>query len=186
MTRWISSTGQPEWEALFTGFARSAYRLEGQQVYGDAGQDEYVAQFLSGRPVEVDWAWYDRVMREKTRGGRRNVKVRIVVEPPTPYTRMELSVYPHMVQAGEEIRVLAVQMGDWPAGQPHHDYWLFDDRDVWRLHYHENFHFKGAELIDDPAVVAEHLRWRDLALAESVPLDEYLAARSTDREHTTA
>lgn len=36
-----------------------------------------------------------------------------------------------------------------PGGRPPelrlHDYWLFDYRDVWRMHYHENFRFAGAE-----------------------------------------
>jgi hypothetical protein len=58
---------------------------------------------------------------------------------------------------------------------------------VWNMHYYENFRFAGAELLDDPDDVSQHLRWRDLALARAVPLNEYLAAReSADSETTTA
>ena len=110
-----------------------------------------------------------------------------MVEPPTPYTRLELTPYPKMAEAGEDIHILACQQGEWPSEQPHHDFWLFDDRDVWRMHYHENFHFKGAELLDDPASVAEHRRFRDLALTHAVPLHDFLASRhANDQERTTA
>ncbi|MBA2322938.1 MAG: hypothetical protein H0V92_02580, partial [Pseudonocardiales bacterium] len=60
---------------------------------------------------------------------------------------------------------------------PRHDYWLFDDRDVWRMHYNADLTFHGAELIEDEAAIAQHLVWRDLALALAEPLKDYLAAR---------
>jgi hypothetical protein len=33
--------------------------------------------------------------------------------------------------------------------------------------------------------VSQHLRWRDIALARAVPLNEYLAARESDDSETT-
>lgn len=185
MTRWIGAGDRHEWTGLFTGYQESAYRLECQQVYGSDGQDENLAQFLSGRPVEIDWNGFDRSTRAQVDAGRTKTKVRIVVEPATPYTRLELTLYPRMAAAGEDIRIIEVSQGNWPAELPHHDYWLFDDRNLWRLHYHENFRFKGAELLDDPDVVTEHLRWRDLALCQAVPLDDYLASRRTDDQERT-
>lgn len=186
MTRWITA-GDAAWGALFTTYRESAYRLECQQVYCSAAEDEALAKFLSGRPVDIDLSWSNARTRAQRALGRTKTKVRIVVDPPTPYTRLELSQYPRMAEAGEEILILATPQGEWPADQPHHDYWLFDEHDVWRMHYHENFRFKGAELLDDPQAVAEHLAWRNSALAEAVPLHEYLAALPTDhQERTTA
>lgn len=176
MSRWIGRTDSDEWSALFTGFRVSAYRLECQQVYCSPVQDASLARFLAGLPLELDLSWTTSRTREQAAVGRSTVKVRIVVEPPTPYTRLELAVYPQLMSAGEDIRVVAVQQGDWPEQLPHHDYWLFDDQEVWRLHYHENFHFKGAELLDDPDKVTDHRRWRDIALAHSVPLEQYVTS----------
>lgn len=186
MSRWIDAADREAWSALFTGYEESAYRLEGQQMYSSQVQDEHLARFLSGQPLDIDWTWFRSTLRAQIEAGRRQVKVRIVVEPPTQYTQLELLLYPEMAAAGEEIRIIAVQQGDWPEDQPHYDYWIFDDRDVWRLHYHENFHFKGAELLDDPD--ARHRRQRDLALAMAVPLEHYLATRAPtdDQERTTA
>jgi hypothetical protein len=108
--------------------------------------------------------------------------VRIVVEPPTLYTRWELSRYPDNVDAGEDVRIIAVPEGERPLELPMHDYWLFDERDVWKMHYHENFRFAGAELLDDPEELKQHLHWRDIALDLAVPLHDYLAAREPDEE----
>lgn len=176
MTRWLPA-GSPEWGGLFTSYQASAYRQEGQQFYCSAVQDAALAQFLADRPVEIDLSWANSRTIRQVALGRTLTKVRIVVEPQTPYTRLQLRVYPEMAKAGEDIRILAVQMGDWPDGLPHHDYWFFDDRDLYRMHYHENYYFKGAELIVEPNLVDQHRRARDLALAQAVPLDDYLATQ---------
>jgi hypothetical protein len=189
MNRWIRSTKDPDWARLFTSYTRTAYRLEGQQMYSSPVEDEHLATFLSGRPVEFDLTWRLSKTRAQAAIGRTKMTVRIVIEPPTAYTRLELTIYPRMVEAGEEIRIIAVPQGERPCELPRHDYWLFDDHDVWRMHYHENFRFAGAELLDDSDAIAEHLHWRDLALARSVPLDEYLASREPTpepQERTTA
>lgn len=187
MTRWIGATTDPAWAALFTDYERSAFRLEGQQMYSNAAEEAHLARFLAGKPLDFDLTW--RLSRTRARRHERTTTtVRIVVEPPTIYTRWELTVYPLLVDAGEDVRIIAVPEGGRPTELPLHDFWLFDDRDVWKMHYHENFRFAGAELLDDPEVVAQHLRWRDLALARAVPLREYLASRGgpDDSETTNA
>ncbi|MGQ0573661.1 MAG: DUF6879 family protein [Pseudonocardia sp.] len=187
MTRFIGDADDAEWAALFTSYQRSAYRLEGQQMYSSSEEDEYLVEFVSGRPHTIDLSWRLSKARAQLAAGRTKSLVRIVVEPPTAYTRLELTVYPQLTAAGEDIRIIAVPQGGRPPELPMHDYWLFDDRDVWKMHYYENFRFAGAELLDDPEVVAQHLRWRDLALARAVPLDEYLASRATiDKERSPA
>jgi hypothetical protein len=126
-------------------------------------------------------------MRQDAATGRTKIIVWIVVEPPSPYTRLELAVYPQMARTGDDIRIIAVPQGGRPPELPLHDYWLFDEREVWKMHYYENFRFAGAELLDGPGVVAEHLRWRDLALSRAVPLHDYLASREADiPENATA
>lgn len=187
MIRWIGDDDTAEWAALFRSYQRSAYRLEGQQVYSSPAEDAYLATFLAGKPVELDLSDRRERMRHDAATGRTKIIVRIVVEPPTPYTRLELAVYPQMARTGDDIRIIAAPQGRRPPELPLHDYWLFDEREVWKMHYYENFHFAGAELLDDPDVVAEHLRWRDIALSRAVPLHDYLASREADiPESTTA
>lgn len=186
MNRWIDESQDTEWAALFTGYTRSAFRLEGQQMYSSPVEDAHLATFMSGRRVEVDLSRRLNRTRPQIAAGRTKTTVRIVVEPPTAYTRMELTIYPQMVAAGEDVRIIAVRQGQRPPELPLHDYWLFDDRDVWKMHYDENFRFAGAELVDDPELVNDHLRWRDVALAQSVPLREYVSAEGvTDRQEST-
>jgi hypothetical protein len=187
MTRYIESTKDPEWAGLFENFQNSAYRLEGQQMYSSPTEDAALARFSAGHPAGLDLTWRIAQGRASTAAGKIETIVRIVVEPPTAYTRLQLSVYPEFAAAGEDIRIIAVPQGSRPTELPPYDYWLFDDREVWKLHYYENFRFRGAELLDDPDAVEEHLRYRDLALALAVPLHEYLASRpADDQERTTA
>lgn len=178
MSRWIRTTKDPEWAALFTGYAKSAYRLEGQQIYSNDKEDAALARFLAGEPLDLDLSWAIPKLKAQIAAGRKHATVRVVVEPPTDYTRLELAIYPEFTAVGEDIRIISVPEGSWPEDVPRHDYWLFDDRDVWRMHYHENHRFAGAELLDDGPAIADHLQWRDAALAQSVPLDDYLAART--------
>lgn len=177
MSHWIHTTKDPEWAKLLTTYTTSAYRLEGQQTCSNPNEDAHLARFLAGERAEFDLS--KRLSRTRTQiaAGRAKTTVRVVVEPPTDYTRMELTIYPQMVAAGEDIRIIAVPEGSWLAGLPRHDYWLLDDRDVWRMHYGDDFRFAGAELLEGEDVIADHLQWRDTALAQAVPLHDYLAAR---------
>ena len=176
MTKWLSGD-DPEWAAQFTSYTESAYRLEGQQQYCSPGQDAAVARFLAGQPADIELGRSLERIRTQAARGLSRTKVRVVVEPPTPYTRWQLTQYPRYIEAGEDVLVLAVPMGDWPAGLPHHDYWFFDDQYLWRMHYHENFYWKGAELIEDPAEIEEARRARDLAVSLAVPYADYLKSK---------
>jgi len=178
MSHWIRPGDDDEWAALFTGFTESAYRLECQQVYSNDKEDVALARFLAGEPHGTDLSWAISKLRAQIAAGRTQTNVRVVVEPPTDYTRLELAIYPEMAAAGEDVRIIAVPEGSWPAGLPRYDYWMFDERDVWRMHYADDHQWAGAELLDDEAAIADHLEWRDLALSQSVPLNDYLGARA--------
>lgn len=181
MSRWINGTSDPAWPALFEQFKKSAYRLEGQQTYSNDAEDEAVERFRRGEGfIPLDpWPAIDHV-RQSVAKGLTRTRVRVVEEPPTDYTRMELAAYPYLVEAGEDIRIISIGEGEWPSGLPRYDYWLFDDHDVWRMHYGDDHRFRGAELIEDEDSIRQHLQWRERALAQAIPLDEYLASRQTE------
>jgi Family of unknown function (DUF6879) len=172
----ITSTASPQWARLFTAFTRSAFRLEGLQHYAEPGEAEAFARFCAGQVPQVDLSWWLGLARGHICAGRSMSRVRIIEEPPTDYTRFELACYPAMVEAGDDIRIIAGPPGTVRHGLPPHDFWLFDDRDVWVLTYDPDGVFRYAELLDDPRVVADHLRWRDLALAQSISVHDYLVA----------
>lgn len=175
MAPMITSTASPEWTRLFTTFTRSAFRLEGLQHYAEPDEAEAVARFCAGQDPEVDLSWWLGLARGHTSAGRIMSRVRIIEEPPTDYTRFELACYPAMVEAGDDIRIIAGPPTAVHHGLPSHDFWLFDDRDVWVLTYDPAGVFLCAELLDDPRAVADHLRWRDLAVAQSISVHDYLS-----------
>lgn len=177
MSRWIRPADTAEWLSLFEDFKQSAFRLEGLQTYDATGEEEAVARFVADGSYDLDLSWWASMARGHVASGHKMTRVRVIVEPLTDYTRFELAGYPQMVAAGDEIRIVVAREGSWPEGLPQHDYWLFDDRDVWQMHYDDAYAFVGAELLTDPDRIAEHLSWRDAAIAQSVTLETYLAER---------
>ena len=173
--RIIGTIPGEEWGSLFTGFTRSAFRLETFQHYSAPDEVEAVTRFRAGEDPRIDLAWWTDLARKHTAAGRAMSRVRIIIEPPSEYTRFELIAYPVMAAAGDDIRIISVQPGEWPADVPHHDYWVFDDRDVWVLNYDREGVLQSAELQDDDQVVLDHLHWRDVALAQAIPIGDYLA-----------
>jgi hypothetical protein len=171
VSRWILSTDRAEWGQLFTAYQHSSYRLEAQQIYSNP--NERVEQFLAGTAEPPTYEWRLSRVRDRIAAGATKTTVRVVVEPPTDYTRMEMYYYPILAAGGEDIRVIVLAEGEWPEGLVDYDYFVFDERDVWRMHYNEDFSFRGAELLDGAEALAEHLRWRDVALAHAMPLREY-------------
>ena len=180
MARRIASTSSPEWIALFTGFARSAFRLETLQHYTAADEADAFARFRAGQDPEVDLSWWLGLVAGHHAAGRSMVRVRVVIEPPTDYTRFELAHFPMMVDAGDDIRIIATTEDTWPAALPRHDFWIFDD-DVWFLEYDDAGVFLGAEALVDPGAIAEHMRWRETAMAHAIPVYDYLASATARR-----
>lgn len=173
MSRWVLGTENEKWDKFFVDYQASSYRLEAQQIYSSPIEDERVEQFLAGTAEPPSYEWRLSRVHERIAAGATKTTVRIVVEPPTDYTRMEMFYYPILTAGGEDVRVITVPDGDWPEGLVDYDYYLYDERAVWRMHYHDDYSFRGAELLEGPDVLTQHLRWRDIALAQAIPLHEY-------------
>lgn len=180
MSRWIAPEDDEQWGSLFTTFRKSAFHFECQQVYSNETEDAALVRFLAGQPHDLDLSWVLPKLEAQIAAGHTHTTVRVVVHPLTDYTRLQLAVYPEIAAAGEDIRIVAVADGEWPADLPTYDYWLFDERDVWRMHYHADHTFRGAELVDSEGAPAQHLQWRDTALSRAVSLRDYLS-RSASR-----
>ncbi|NML50048.1 hypothetical protein HHL19_10245 [Streptomyces sp. R302] len=162
-------TGE-EFGRLFDSFERTAFRLETLDTYDVAEEQEEIARFLAGEYMGPEWddnPW----VRSMTGKGKRVSRVHVLTSPWTDYLRYELAAYPGNIKAGESIGIIdrAEQSAD---GLPDHDFWLFDDRDVYRMHYTPEGAFVGGELLPADRL-PEYQGHRDRALAAAVPFADY-------------
>ncbi len=161
----------PEFSQLFRTFEHTAFRLETRDYYYSPNETEALRQFVANQPVDMDWFqnWLTMI-RETTSEGRRFIRVRVVSVPLTDYSRFGVFCSKHTNAAGEDIRYLT---RDQVAELPDYDYWLFDSRKLVRMHFNEQEHFLGGEIIEDPAIIVQHNYWRDAAWHYAVRRDDF-------------
>jgi hypothetical protein len=131
--RGIESVDSEEFGQFFTSFEHTAYRLETLQRYDVSYELEPFRAFLADEPRPHDPSKERRtaMIRNAAAEGKALQRVHVIAEPPTDYLRYELMwSYAPNVRAGEDIRILPIQPGQWPD-LPHRDYWLFDTHDLW-------------------------------------------------------
>ncbi|MEU8538443.1 DUF6879 family protein [Streptomyces sp. NPDC048717] len=162
-------TGE-EFGRLFEIFERTAFRLETLDVYDVEDEREEMSRFFAGEDMGPEWEdnpW----VRSMTDQGKQVSRVHVLASPLTEYLRYELAAYPGNIKAGESIGIVdrAEQAAE---GLPDHDFWLFDDRDVYRMHYTEAGAFVGAELLPADRL-PEYLAYRSAAQAAAVPFAAY-------------
>ncbi len=140
----------PQLTAFITErFTRHAFRLETLDAYDVGSDGEDVARYLRG---------------ERSPDPARK-------EPWLSQLRAERAV-PNDA-AGEDIRILDLAERTRPAGLDiDHDFWLLDDQHVVRMHYDQDAHFTGAEVLE-PAALPRYLAARDAGLAAAEPFSSY-------------
>jgi hypothetical protein len=177
MGRVFTSLDDKEFNRLFLDFRYTCYRLEALQQYGVSYEMDEFARFLSGETRGTFpgiAAWIDGTVSSAVRAGKHLYRVHVVEEPLSDYVRFECAwSYEHTVAAGEDVRILTVPRGTWPAGLPHYDYWLFDSSILVAMHYESDGTFAAAEIIDDPARVVQANHWRDIAMSLAVPYRDF-------------
>jgi hypothetical protein len=175
-----------DFAGLFDWFKVRAFRLETLDRYAADYEEEALRRFLAGEPVDpgIIAPWLDRVAAV-TAAGRRMERVHVVTEPLSDYLRFEMDGYRFTVAAGEDVRILPR-----PAARalelPGEDFWLFDDGPVARMHYDRYGSFLGADLVEEPDLVASYTRWRDVALQAATPYVQYVAEHRELRPLTPA
>ena len=117
MGRRITDVASAEFDALFTSFEHTAYRLETLQAYDVSYEVEPYQAFIAGHPRPHDPSkdqWVSMI-RDAVEAGKVFQRVHVVTEPLTDYLRYELGwSYPPNVEAGEDIRILPRSPGEWP------------------------------------------------------------------------
>jgi hypothetical protein len=155
---------------LLDSFQSSAFRLETLQLYSVPQEAEMLTAFRRGETIKLpdSHPWLKRV-REATITGRQMQRVRIVSYPLSEYVRFEMSLYPHSLASGEDIRI-AEACPELAACN--RDFWLFDDNIAVVLQYDGDGRFLGAETTED---VVTYRQQRDLTLSRSMELSAYTA-----------
>src|SRR4029453_2865107 len=126
-------------------FKESAFRLERRPRYNMPEEAEMLAAFKRGERVQLpeDHPW-PQLGKRQCSTGKIMQRARVVSKPPTEYERFELSLYPHSVEAGEQIHVY--ERGSIPEIFLYElDFWLFDNHTVYILNYDMEGHFLGTE-----------------------------------------
>jgi hypothetical protein len=181
VTRTYVRPGSATFASLFNDFTGEAFRLETLQAYSEPEEDGPRRQFEDGQPVgddpgTLEWV---RWLTAAKAAGKTVARVHVLTTPISEYARFELAYYRPGLSAGEDIRIIPVPVGEWPADLPGPggDFWLFRDTDgtgrVLQMQYSEDGAFTGAWLTTDPAEVAQAARWRDIAMATAIPLAKY-------------
>jgi hypothetical protein len=155
---------------LFESFERDAFRLETLAVYDVDEDREEVERFLAGEPMPPGWAENPWV-RAITGRGKSMARVHVLRSPLSDYLRYELAAYHGNVAAGEEVGIIDLSRTA-VSGLPDHDFWLFDDSEVYRMYYTPAGKFEGAELLPADRL-SEYRRYREVAQANTLSLAEY-------------
>jgi len=162
-------------------FRYSAFRLETRQSYAGSGEDDALDAFRSGLPQPPldadDLAYLDAVRAARARGAHWQ-RVHVVTEPLSDYLRFELTwEYGPNVDGGEQIGIVSVGAGQrWPDDLPTADFWLFDSSMLFELRYDQDDRWLGIEEVTDPRRIRQTCRWRDAALHQATPWQDYLAS----------
>lgn len=164
---------------LFGTFRKSAFRLETLQYYVLAEDEPRRQAFREGRPLPPRPGKTEsiRLVRDAVAAGRRVHRVHVVDLPLSDYIRYELAVYAENVAAGEEVRI-APRSADPGLTALDTDFWLFDAETdgpvvVW-FRYAPDGQILSRDFTEDPGEVSRACDQRDLALAHSMPLAEFL------------
>ncbi|MET7297818.1 DUF6879 family protein [Embleya sp. NPDC005575] len=158
---------------LFRSFEASAFKMETRDFYDVEGERTEFRLFLDGGRMPEEWhdnPW----VREIVGAGKTMSRVHVLRSPLTDYLRFELGWgYPGNIAAGENIQIvdLTEKAVD---GLPDHDFWLFDDSRIYRMHYTDGGEFIGAAPLADESLET-YRSYRDTALFHGEPYLSYWA-----------
>lgn len=163
--------------ALLREFRVSAFRLETRDRYAVPQEAEWFAEWRrSGKLPELspeNDSWL-KLVNEARRSGKQMRRVHLVSPPLSEYLRFEFATQIPSVECGEDCRI-AETTGSPPLAQiawEARDFWLFDSSTVVVLDYDDQGRFLAVRQVTN---VQHYLDQRDLVLAHSISLKEYLA-----------
>ncbi|MEU9419555.1 DUF6879 family protein [Streptomyces sp. NPDC048272] len=161
------------WRSRFERFTVEAWRLETLPQYLVPQEEEELQAFRSG--VRIDPHAYSNEytddLKRLCREGKSKGRVHIVTRPLSEYLRYEFMYYLPHAWAGEQIRILDVTDRANPL-EGVQDFWMFDRAEVVLMNYHPDGRQISREVYEGD--VARHIEYQRIAIAESVPFEEYV------------
>jgi hypothetical protein len=166
-----------EFDALFDGVTRSAFRYEGLPVYAVDEEDADLAAWREGLPVAERSVrtdpWLARIADQTINRGVDWCRVRYAPLPLSWYLRWEIADgYLESQAVGERILLTDQQMWSGP------DFWLFDAGTPDARGVLQRFDEHGApvaqELVTDRAVVQTLITAADALAEVAMPLNRWI------------
>lgn len=138
---------------LVANFKKSAKRLEVLQEFHIEGDEwDYFQKFLNGEvfkpyPELNEW---NKQIDEWTKQGKKIERVRVIANPLSNYLKYEIEeAYKLGTLMGQKVNFVSQSdfkkiVGKQKVG----DFWIFDDKYVFEMHYDENHDYIGGQLVD--------------------------------------
>ena len=130
----------------------SLFRYEGLQEYDIEQEREAVQHFLENGVFDESRMreWWDFIESKKKTGVSMQ-RVRLLVEPLTDYTKMELAIHRKSNKVGDDIRVITEEKLKELLGLKPQDFWLIDDSAALLMQYDSVGKYLGFTLAEDVA-----------------------------------
>jgi hypothetical protein len=176
----MNSDDRAQFSRCFDTFQRSAFRLQTLARYNIDDERAEFEDFMRGapKPSHADDSWLAEIAAN-VRSGKRMLNVHVLPKGLTDYLRYAIEWwYGDRAAAGEEVRFVLPD-DRWRLGPSIADFWMFDDQTVALMHYDLDGRFLGPEILTEPVSVAPFVAIKSLALQHSIPLDQFLARRSS-------
>ena len=161
------------WDARFLDFHSEAWRLETLPEYRVSQEDDEMRAFLAGERIDphaYSNEYTDDLKRVRAEGKSKG-RVHVVTRPLSTYLRYEFMYYRPHAWAGEDIRIMDVTDRENPLAGAQ-DFWMFDRSEVVLMHYESDGTQISREAFEGD--VSPFLEYQRIALAESVPFEEYV------------
>jgi hypothetical protein len=161
------------WQAKFREFESEAWRLEALPEYKVPQEEEEIRAYLAGERIDplTHSNSYTEDLKRVRREGKNKGRVHIVSRPLTTYLQYEFMYYRPHVRAGEDIRILDITDRPNPL-EGVQDFWMFDKSTVILMHYEADGRQIDREVYEGD--VSSFIEYQRIALAESVPFEEYV------------
>lgn len=136
------------------GITKSFVHLETRDSYGTEVELPHMAKWRRGEPDDYEWlSWWLDLLREHRMAGRTCRRARIVSEPLSDYQRWTTSHVKLFIEAGEDIRYIPRPRLVTTLLPGSGDFYVFDDRLAFFLHYAGSGTNVGFEITEDPQIV---------------------------------
>jgi hypothetical protein len=165
---------EPIWQYI-ENCKKSLFRFEGLQDYSAEDSDKWVENFLTtGKLAEIpndNNEWW-RKMKQRNESGIVTQRVRLVTEPLTDYTKMELAYLKEAKRySSDDIRIIKEEDFKEIAPSGFKDFWMIDDLHVFVMEYGPKGKYLGSKMVEEQEV-GKYLDLKEKLLERSSRIED--------------